>query len=90
MSLTKVQISNMTLGKYMKQCREKAGVSQRVVAIHLGFTTAQFVSNVERGISPLPIKQAERWLKFIEANKKTAWELMCIDYKRKTKRALGV
>lgn len=90
MKLSKVELSEMTLGKYMKRCRERSGHSQRAVSIYLGFTTAQFISNVERNISPLPAKQAVKWLAYIKADKRMVWQLMCKDYQEKTRRILGV
>lgn len=47
------QENNLAL--YLKRKRIGAGLSQRQVARKLGYTTAQFVSNWERGISEPPI-----------------------------------
>jgi len=40
------------LGKKLKGLREAAGKSQSFMAKDAGYTTPQFVSNVERGIIP--------------------------------------
>lgn len=40
------------IGEYLKKQRERAGVTQQAVADKAGLTTAQYVSNIERGISP--------------------------------------
>lgn len=40
------------IGEYLKKLRERSGVTQQAVADRAGLTTAQYVSNVERGISP--------------------------------------
>ena len=40
------------IGKYLKKQRDKADVTQQLVADRAGLTSAQYVSNIERGISP--------------------------------------
>lgn len=44
------------LGKIFKTLRENAGLTQRDVSSKMGYTTIQFVSNWERGLSAPPIK----------------------------------
>lgn len=44
------------IGTFIKQQRSKAGVTQEQLADALGYSTAQFVSNWERGISMPPLK----------------------------------
>lgn len=43
------------LGKQLANWREKAGLSQKEVSERLGYTTPQFVSNWERGVSVPPV-----------------------------------
>jgi transcriptional regulator with XRE-family HTH domain len=43
------------LGKYLQGLREKAGFSQKEVSLKLGYETAQFVSNWERGLCTPPM-----------------------------------
>ncbi len=52
------------LGAYLKQCREKAGLTQRQVSLELGYSSAQFISNFERGISAPPLKRLRELVKF--------------------------
>lgn len=40
------------IGSYLKDKREKAGISQQKIAEAMNLTTAQYVSNIERGVSP--------------------------------------
>jgi len=42
------------LGKFLKEKRVLAGLSQGAVAKKLGYTSPQFVSNWERGLSKPP------------------------------------
>lgn len=43
-------------GFFLRQARERAELTQLEVARELGWSTAQFVSNFERGISSPPLK----------------------------------
>lgn len=43
------------LGKFLKEKRIRAGLSQRGVSKKLGYSTPQFISNWERGVSMPPI-----------------------------------
>ena len=44
----------MTLGRRMQLARIKKGLTQKELAEFLGFETAQFISNLERGKAPVP------------------------------------
>lgn len=45
----------MDLAKFLKEKRIQAGFSQGAVAKKLGYTSPQFVSNWERGLSKPPV-----------------------------------
>lgn len=45
----------MDLSKFLKEKRLQAGLSQGAVAKKLGYTSPQFVSNWERGLSQPPV-----------------------------------
>lgn len=47
---------NVTLANYLKEKRMAAGFSQKDVSDIFGYTSPQFVSNWERGLSQPPIK----------------------------------
>lgn len=51
---------NANFAKYLKQKRELAGLSQKQVSEKLGYTTPQFISNWERGISTPPMKTVKK------------------------------
>lgn len=44
-----------SLNHFLKEKRIKAGYTQMDVAKHLGYSTAQFISNWERGVSSPPL-----------------------------------
>ena len=48
------------LGTILKEKREAAGLSQLDVSKSLGYTTPQFISNWERGISTPPVKTIKK------------------------------
>lgn len=43
------------LAQFLKEKRVQSGLSQKDVATKLGYTTSQFISNWERGISQPPL-----------------------------------
>lgn len=43
-----------------KQLREKSGLTQREVSDALGYSTPQFISNVERGRCRFPVQKLPR------------------------------
>lgn len=44
------------LGEFLKQARVKAKLTQGDVSKSLGYTSPQFISNIERGLSVVPLK----------------------------------
>ncbi len=47
----------LKLGEYLQEMRVKAGLTQREVSLALGYSSAQFISNFERGIAVPPLKK---------------------------------
>lgn len=45
------------LGEYLQNMRLKANLTQREVSLALGYSSAQFISNFERGIAVPPLKK---------------------------------
>lgn len=60
----------MTTGEFLKKRREKAKLSQGQLAKALGYKTAQFVSNMERGISLPPKEAVDKLCKLLNIQKK--------------------
>lgn len=48
--------------------RTKMGVTQTQLAKHLGYTSAQYVSNMERGIVLPPSKKIDKIAKYLNLN----------------------
>jgi transcriptional regulator with XRE-family HTH domain len=53
-------MKQVNLAKFLKDKREIAGLSQKQVADKLGYSTPQFVSNWERGVSSPPLKTLKK------------------------------
>lgn len=58
------------MGQYLKQCREKAKLSQAYVAERMGYGSPQFISNWERGISMPPMAAVPKLVKIVPTIKK--------------------
>lgn len=56
------------ISKYLRGCRLKAGISQGEIARALGYSSAQFVSNWERGKSMPPMNAVPKLAKLIKLN----------------------
>jgi transcriptional regulator with XRE-family HTH domain len=52
--------NNNINGHHWKVLREKAGLTQRDVSEALGYSTPQFISNVERGRCRFPVEKLNR------------------------------
>ncbi|MGE0526639.1 MAG: helix-turn-helix domain-containing protein [Bdellovibrionales bacterium] len=56
------------LGLYLKGVREQAEMTQAEVSQKLGYTSPQFISNIERGISVVPLKTLARMVSIYKVN----------------------
>lgn len=53
-------MNRKTFGKFICALREKQKLTQLELAVKIGWSVAQFVSNVERGTADLPLKSIPR------------------------------
>lgn len=56
------------VGDYLKELREKSGMTQREVSMALGYSSAQFISNFERGIALPPLKKLKTLQELYKGN----------------------
>lgn len=77
-------------GIHLKKCREEYGVTQVEVALHLGYDSPQFISNVERGVSDPPLKSVNAWCKFVGADKYKVLKGMVSSYHDRIQQVLGL
>jgi transcriptional regulator with XRE-family HTH domain len=78
------------VGAYIRQRREVLGISQR--ALGLLFTppvTTQFISNVERGVTPLPPAHVPTLAKALQTHESEIMSLLEKEYSAKLTERLG-
>jgi transcriptional regulator with XRE-family HTH domain len=63
-------------GRYLAGRRVAAGFTQRRVAATLGYSSAQFISNFERGIAVPPLKKLKVLLKLYKMPMATVLDLI--------------
>lgn len=66
----------------LKMARRKSGVSQSRIAKQFGFTSAQFVSNWERGMAQPPRKILKPLCRIIKLEPKKLERALVADYRR--------
>lgn len=72
----KAELIFKELGTFLKDHRVKVGMSQMEVSKALGYTTSQFLSNCERGVSSLPLEKLPILLKLYRLRKKELIEFI--------------
>ncbi len=78
------------IGIFIKQMREKRGLSQSQVAKLLKLKTAQSISNIERGVSPLPRSKIKKLADVLGIEKKEIVTLALQEVQDKYSRATGM
>lgn len=64
------------LGTHLQQERTSQGITQRALADELGYSSAQFISNFERGISAPPAKKLKYLIKRLRLSKELTVKLL--------------
>ena len=59
----KSRTEHSIVGKYLKEQRVKSSLTQSQVAQSIGYTSPQFISNIERGLCSAPVKHLKGFLK---------------------------
>jgi transcriptional regulator with XRE-family HTH domain len=73
--------SSRVNGNQWKSLREKAGLTQRDVSDSLGYSTPQFISNVERGRCRFPVQKLPRIKKLYKLSNDQVLELFLTEEK---------
>lgn len=68
------------LGLAIKEVREEAGLSQRDLAEPLGYTSPQYISNIERGIANINIETLSKICSILGQGKSKLIEAMKEDF----------
>lgn len=69
-------MSKNNLGKYLQKKRIDADLTQIEVAKKLGYSSAQFISNFERGLCSPPLKQMKKLTSLYELDPSEVIEIM--------------
>ena len=56
------------LGDFLRDTRESSSMTQADVSQRLGYTSPQFISNIERGISVIPLKTLAKMVTLYKVN----------------------
>lgn len=59
-------LRRLTIGKLLREARAKVGLSQVYIARQLGYSSPQFISNWERGISLPPLNNLTKLVSLLE------------------------
>lgn len=65
-----------TLGLFFKEKRTASGLTQLDVARKLGYTSAQFISNFERGLCSLPLNAIRKLTQLYKADQDKVYNLI--------------
>lgn len=75
----KIKRNYKKLGMFLAKKRKNAGITQRQVTDALGYSSAQFCSNFERGIAAPPLKKMKTYSKLLKF-KKDDMDTFCFIY----------
>ncbi|MBI3542891.1 MAG: helix-turn-helix transcriptional regulator [Deltaproteobacteria bacterium] len=78
------------VGSFIKQLREKKGLSQADVARLLSLKTAQSISNIERGVSPLPRAKIKKLADILGIRKGEIVNVVMREMQERVSKAAGV
>lgn len=70
-----------SVGRLIREARIKRGLTQKDISDLLGFTTPQFVSNLEHSKSPLPANLIPKLSKILKIPKRELIEAHLEDYR---------
>ncbi|MCB0419991.1 MAG: helix-turn-helix domain-containing protein [Bdellovibrionales bacterium] len=76
------------LGNYLKTKRQQRGLTQKDVASRLGYSTAQFISNFERGLCSPPLNNLKVLVGLYKAPPEEVLEIILKEQENILRRAL--
>lgn len=57
-----LEYDKVKLGRILKAAREEAEMTQAEISNRLGYTSSQFISNIERGTSVAPLRTLSKMM----------------------------
>lgn len=70
------------LGDFLKETRESSQMTQAEVSERLGYSSPQFISNIERGISVIPLKTLAKMVNLYRVNPETVVRIILDSQKK--------
>lgn len=67
------------VGKFIQQCRKKLGFNQDYLAKELSYKDKQAISNIERGVAPLPFNRIAKLAQLLGVERKKLAKLACLE-----------
>lgn len=77
------------LGAFLQRSRYRTGLTQREVSLRLGYSSARFISNFERGISRPPVKKLRVLTKLYRLDQATLIDKILCGEAELLEKALG-
>jgi SOS-response transcriptional repressor LexA len=71
--------SRKKVGKFIQKRRKELGLNQDQVAKVLNYKDKQAISNIERGVAPLPFNRIKKLSKLLGIERKMLAKLVCLD-----------
>ena len=69
-------MNSKQLGRFLRKKREASSLTQGELANKLGFASSQFVSNIERGVSLIPVSRIKDYSELLGLNSVELSKLM--------------
>ncbi|MGE4131013.1 MAG: helix-turn-helix domain-containing protein [Bdellovibrionales bacterium] len=84
-----VPYNRRELGKFLRKAREKANLTQADVAEFLGYSSPQFISNIERGVSVAPLELISKMVRLYKIKPETVTNLIMNSQRKYLNEALN-
>lgn len=85
-----VDMAKNKLGHFLREKREQKGLTQAQVANKLGYGSPQFISNIERGISRVPLKSLRYFIEVYDLRPDDVIDLLLEEKRVQLKKQLGL
>ena len=76
------------MGIFLREKRETIGLTQAQVATQLGYGSPQFISNIERGVSRVPVKSLKAFIGIYALQKDEVIEILLEEKKTQLQKIL--
>ena len=78
------------MGIFLREKREQKGLTQAQVALQLGYGSPQFISNIERGVSRVPVKSLKYFIDLYGLKTNEVIDILLDEKRNHLEKVLGV